>query len=186
MSGGLLGRHLQARPRGRRRTRRRRWWRRRGWRRRRGRWRRRRVRRPCSRTGGSNGRASRGSNRASNWRARRSADMEDQPRTPLRVTDGNRLTVTDVDGRHPIAINEDPVGAPVDGHPLVTGKPQHNFWMGGGRRWVGRAVQRNVPPFAVAHRHIAARSKDVPYRSDQDGQREGERLGAHDRHLSSR
>lgn len=176
MPGGLLGRYLGPRSAGRRRRRNRRRRTRRKWR---GRW---RVSRARSRTPGRPGRRTgRGASRG----AGRSADMEDQSRTALRVTDRDRLTVADIDRRHPIAIDEDAVRAPVDGHPLVAGKPQHNFWMLRRRRWGGRAVQGDVPPLAVAHRHIAARRKDVPYRSDQDGQREGERLGAHDRHLPS-
>ena len=138
LPGDLLGRHPQARPAGRGRRRHeaaaadRRRPRRRG---------RRRVRRAWTRTAGWAGRAGRRSGRGASWGAGRSADMEGQPRTPLRITDRDRLTVADVDGRHPIAIDENAVGAPVDGHPLVTGIPQHTLLdAASATGWPGRPV----------------------------------------------
>ena len=99
-------------------------------------------------------------------------NTEDQSRPPLRIADCDRLTIADVDRRHPGAVDEDAVGAPIDGHPMGTAEPQHKNRARGlrCRGGVARAIQRNVALAAVPHNHVAARVKDVPHRSDPHGQ----------------
>ena len=73
-------------------------------------------------------------------------NTEDQARAPPRIADRDRLTVADVDRRHPGAVDEDAVGAPLDGHPVGAGEPQHKN-RARGLRWrsgVARAIQRDV------------------------------------------
>lgn len=104
--------------------------------------------------------------RAGGW-----GDLKDQPRTPLRITDRDRLPVVDVDSRHPEVIDEDAVGAPIDGHPMGTNEPQHNIQTRRLRRWAGvpELFQRDVAPGTVADNHVAARGEDIPHRSDPYG-----------------
>jgi hypothetical protein len=103
-------------------------------------------------------------------RAPRWTDLENQPLAPPRITDRDRVAGVKVDRRHPETVDEDAVGAPVDGHPMATGEPQHHI-QAMYRRWWGApmAIQRDVDPSAVAHQHVAAGGEDVPCRSDPDG-----------------
>ena len=116
-------------------------------------------------------------------------DIENQSWTPLGITDCDCLTVADIDRRHAGAVDEDAVWAPIDGHPMGTGEPQHQIRASRLRRRGGaRPVQRDVALAAAPDNHVAAGMKDVPNRSDPHGQRgglESGSLGLHGRHLSS-
>jgi hypothetical protein len=45
--------------------------------------------------------------------------LEDQPRPVLRITEGDRSTVVDEDGRHPHAVDKNPGFTAIHGDPLV-------------------------------------------------------------------
>jgi hypothetical protein len=49
----------------------------------------------------------------------------------LRITEGDRATVVDEDGRHPHAVDENPGFAAVHGEPLIAVVMQHHQRRGG-------------------------------------------------------
>ncbi|ORW81324.1 hypothetical protein AWC26_08570 [Mycobacterium shimoidei] len=57
--------------------------------------------------------------RRGRWhRCCRGAELEHQPRSITRITDGEGLPVVDDDGGHPHPVEVDAVSAPVEGDPL--------------------------------------------------------------------
>jgi hypothetical protein len=86
----------------------------------------------------------------------------------LGVTNRDRLTVPDVDRRHPDTVEIETVVAVIDGQPMRTGETQnhsgHRLWRRVGSRHLGgrRKRQPDVAVIARANRHVAARRKVVP------------------------